>query len=322
MTSPITNTIGTGTDTLVLKISQDAYQGNAEYTVGVDGQQVDGVLTASALHGTGQEDTVTVKGTGGAGQHTASLTFLNDAYAGTPDTDRNLYVDAVFTEDGAYDGNAALLSAGLHDLHFVKVPPPPLRDWIGGASDNNVYDPVNWSPEGVPQPGDRLTILHGIANVFGGDLSGNRIELMSANPEASVPTGSTAQINLFSAGAQVYDYSPAFLQGRPGVDVGPTINAYGDSTLTGTFIGDKHYGIVTDTINIGQDSVLHATLESGTLSKLAINGAAGAQLDNKATQLGYESTVTINAATVGVGTFSSSGFSTLEFNGAVLPGRR
>jgi hypothetical protein len=44
----------------VLRISQDAYQGSAQFTVSVDGTQINGTLTASALRGSGQTDTVTV----------------------------------------------------------------------------------------------------------------------------------------------------------------------------------------------------------------------------------------------------------------------
>ncbi|MEP7007414.1 MAG: hypothetical protein ABI810_15635, partial [Sphingomonas bacterium] len=51
---------GTGPDTLVLKISQDAYLDDAQYQVFVDGKQIGGPLTASALHKYGQTDTVTL----------------------------------------------------------------------------------------------------------------------------------------------------------------------------------------------------------------------------------------------------------------------
>src|SRR5215472_6242656 len=93
--TPISTTIGSGPDTLVLKISQDAFQGSAQYTVSVDGNQIGGVLTASALHASGQHDTVTVHGTFASGPHSLTVNFLNDAYAGTPTTDRNLYVYSV-----------------------------------------------------------------------------------------------------------------------------------------------------------------------------------------------------------------------------------
>lgn len=47
-------TVGGGTDSLVLRISQDAYQGSAQCTMRVDGTQIGGVLTAEALRGAGQ----------------------------------------------------------------------------------------------------------------------------------------------------------------------------------------------------------------------------------------------------------------------------
>ncbi|WP_267361208.1 MULTISPECIES: carbohydrate-binding domain-containing protein [unclassified Methylobacterium] len=86
-------TIGTGASHLVLKVSQDAYNGDAQYVVSVDGHQVGGVQTAHASHAAGQSDTLTVKGDFGSGDHAVSVSFLNDFYGGSADTDRNLYVD-------------------------------------------------------------------------------------------------------------------------------------------------------------------------------------------------------------------------------------
>jgi hypothetical protein len=134
---PGTTTIGTGPDALTLKISQDAYLGSAQYTVKVDGVQIGGTLTASALHSSGTSDTVTVLGDWGTGNHTLLVSFLNDAYGGTPDTDRNLYIDGVSYHDSSVSGGAvavpggtaALLSAGAHDVAFTGTsdgtPPPP-----------------------------------------------------------------------------------------------------------------------------------------------------------------------------------------------------
>jgi len=42
--------LGSGPDSTVLKISEDASQGNAQFTVGIDGIQVGGVQTATAAH--------------------------------------------------------------------------------------------------------------------------------------------------------------------------------------------------------------------------------------------------------------------------------
>ena len=117
-------TIGSGLDKLVLAISEDAYQGNAQYTVSVDGRQVTGTLTADASHAAGATDTVTIYGNWGVGNHTVGVDFLNDAYGGTSSTDRNLYVGGA-TYDGAAVANSAetLLSSGTQSFTYKDVTP-------------------------------------------------------------------------------------------------------------------------------------------------------------------------------------------------------
>lgn len=90
--------IGSGPDTLVLRVSEDAYEGDAEFTVEVDGQQVGGTLTAATSHGSGS-DTVTVSGDWTAGDHQLRVTFTNDLWVDGVG-DRNLYLDGV-TYNGA-----------------------------------------------------------------------------------------------------------------------------------------------------------------------------------------------------------------------------
>ena len=119
---------GTGPDALVLKVSQDAYQGGAQYTVSVDGQQVGGTFTASSLRLSGASDTLTLKGDWGPGEHRVEVAFLNDAWGGTADTDRNLYVDAAAYNGQAVGGaEASLWSAGAASFSFTEAaaPKPP-----------------------------------------------------------------------------------------------------------------------------------------------------------------------------------------------------
>src|SRR3954468_2304588 len=92
---PFDMIIGSGPDAVVLNISQDAFQGDAHYTISIDGVQVDGILTADALRSVDETDTVTVLGNFPAGPHTLAVTFLNDAWGGTLETDRNLYVEGI-----------------------------------------------------------------------------------------------------------------------------------------------------------------------------------------------------------------------------------
>ncbi len=107
--TPVTTTLGSGADQLLLKISQDAYQGDAQYTLSVDGHQVGGVQTAHASHAAGQSDLVLVRGDWGAGDHDVAVGFLNDAWGGTAAADRNLYVGGA-----TYDGQD--VGGFQHDL--------------------------------------------------------------------------------------------------------------------------------------------------------------------------------------------------------------
>ena len=128
--SGTTQAIGAGSDALVLRLQQDAYQGNAQYTVKVDGVQVGGVLTAFATRASGLFDTLTVQGEFAAGPHRAEVTFLNDRYDGTAATDRNLFVAS-----GAYNGDAVPLSARQllsNGPAFIDIRDEPT---VGASSD-------------------------------------------------------------------------------------------------------------------------------------------------------------------------------------------
>jgi parallel beta-helix repeat protein len=114
-TSPVINggTYGSGPDTLVVTLAEDAYQGDAQGSITLDGHALTSTpLTVTAIRGQGQTETYTLQGSFGAGAHQVGVTFLNDAYAGTPATDRNLYVDGVAL-DGAGAG-AGVTNYGAH----------------------------------------------------------------------------------------------------------------------------------------------------------------------------------------------------------------
>lgn len=134
---------GSGADTLVLRISQDAYNGSAQYTVSVDGCQIGGILTATALHGSGQSDAVTVLGDWTTGNHTVTVNFLNDAWDGDAATDRNLYVDSATYNGTTVSG--ATLSLGVTgpaSFGFLDstpaTPPAGAIATIGAGSDTLV----------------------------------------------------------------------------------------------------------------------------------------------------------------------------------------
>ena len=104
----------------MVNTSEDAYQGDAQFVATVDGQQVGGVHTVTALHGAGQSQAINL-GTVAPGQHQFGISFLNDAYAGTPDTDRNLYVDSASYNGQQLPGTSAgLFSVGTDNFGFTN----------------------------------------------------------------------------------------------------------------------------------------------------------------------------------------------------------
>ena len=108
-------------DSLVLRVSEDAWLGDAQFTVSVDGRQVSGTLVATASHAAGQSQSITLSGSWGLGTHTVAVDFLNDAYGGTPSTDRNLYVNGASYDGGTGGGGLTLMSGGTQSLGVVSA---------------------------------------------------------------------------------------------------------------------------------------------------------------------------------------------------------
>ena len=127
-------TIGSGSHALALLVSEDAWNGHAQFTVSVDGVQVGGTQTATASHGAGQTQLLNVLGNFAAGSHAVSVNFLNDAYGGTAATDRNLYVNSATIDGTAVSGSAlSLMGGGAQGFTFTQptttsVPTPTVSN--------------------------------------------------------------------------------------------------------------------------------------------------------------------------------------------------
>jgi hypothetical protein len=132
--TPSTPTTGGGTqgamgsDKLVLKIAQDAYQGNAQYAVFVDDKQVGGTFTGKSLYGSGQVDTLEIRGDWGVGNHKVSVQLLNDLYGGSWDKDRNIWVESATYNDAAV-ANSKLSVASSTPQSFT-VHDTTAYDWM------------------------------------------------------------------------------------------------------------------------------------------------------------------------------------------------
>ena len=125
--------VGTGTDTLVLRMAEDAYQGDAQFTVSIDGRKRGGTFTATANHFVGQYQDFAIKGDYSTARHTVAVNFLNDLSGS--DGDRNLYLLGA-TIDGAPVSHSALteLVDGPQTVGFVNVPLAPINVGTGPDS--------------------------------------------------------------------------------------------------------------------------------------------------------------------------------------------
>jgi Ca-dependent carbohydrate-binding module xylan-binding len=173
--APSAVTIGSGSDTIALNMSEDAYQGNAQFTVSVDGTQVGLAQTITALHAAGQSQTVNVEGNWGPGQHVVAINFLNDLYGGSPSADRNLYVNGA-TIDGTTVSGAQLT---LYTSGTQSFPAVTSTTYSLGAA------------------GGSITTL-GNDTV---DIGSGAVTVNASGPSVSVSGGSGAMTFIANAGA-------------------------------------------------------------------------------------------------------------------------
>ena len=99
----------TGTSALTLSLSEDAWQGDAQFSVAIDGKTIGAPQTVTALHSAGATQDFTFSQALTAGTHDVAVSFLNDAYGSSMDTDRNLYVNGVSVDSTPVSGAAATL---------------------------------------------------------------------------------------------------------------------------------------------------------------------------------------------------------------------
>jgi len=111
------------TDTLQLSLSEDAWQGDAQCVISVDGKTVGGTVTVTASHAKGQSQTVSLTGQWGPGAHDIGVQFINDAWGGTVATDRNLYIGRV-TLDGQASASAPVAQMSNGTAHLATGASP------------------------------------------------------------------------------------------------------------------------------------------------------------------------------------------------------
>ncbi len=309
--------VGSGSDTLVLKVSEDAYQGDAQFTVSVDGQPTGGILTATTAHASGGSDTIKVLGNWARGPHTVTVDFLNDAWGGTPDTDRNLYVDSA-TYDGATVSGAAAALTSSGPQTFSVTDPGAAYIWNGKTSfalQNGGVSATSYSQPEV-NPGDTLVLTGGTFTAQGSRLSGVEVYFNGTSSgvvsSLAVRDGAIGDITLDS----FFD-----LQRAPGIG-----DLYVDGTVT--VETPLHWGgrFAPDSLNVTLNNDATLNVNGGSLGRaasLVVNGAPGSAVVNTGTlSLSSTAQFAIHADLAGAGTIRSvpapgSFGVTIELDGAV-----
>ena len=122
--TPAASTPATGTSTLNLSLSEDAWKGDAQFSVAIDGTTVGAPQTVTALHSSGATQKFAFDQALTPGTHDVAVSFLNDAYGGSTGTDRNLYIDSASVGGTAVAGAAAALWSASTQHISVNVPAP------------------------------------------------------------------------------------------------------------------------------------------------------------------------------------------------------
>jgi hypothetical protein len=188
-----------------------------------------------------------------------------------------------------------------------------VRTWVGGGN-NDIYAASHWSPTGSPQAGDLLYLYSGTANMAGGNLAGDTLNLGTQTSFSSPPP---AVVNL-SHGADL----TALVATTSFTEQQFVFNARGIDTLN-LMINNNFYATTTTTVNIANHSLLHGTFDvGGHNGELNIEGGRLSFFDNDgASSVDTNDFAVINADVVGVGSFTVDGFASLTFQQGVGPGQ-
>ena len=240
--------LGAGPDTIVVRLNQDWYLESARYVVLVDGMQLGGVQTAGALRMKGQTDTLTIRGDFDV-TTTLAIRFVNDAFYGNANSDRNLFVQSVaFNGVNVAIDRTYLLLAG--DTATADLAPPAPVTPPSSPSPSPPVDPGTVPPGDIPQgPG-----LH----VFGEGQDEVVIRL------SYTPSGAPVLYRIF-VGMEVYgDVSGLAVESLKSAGVADTVIVRGDFASQ-FHNGALHFGVVYTT-GIGKGG-LH-------IQGITINGQA------------------------------------------------
>ena len=116
-----TDTVAAVATPVTVSLSEDAWHGDAQALITIDGKVQDGVQTITASHALGGTEALRFLPSLTPGTHTLGVTFLNGASG--PAGNRNLYVDAVNVAGTPYAVASTAPAAGTTSYAFTVAPP-------------------------------------------------------------------------------------------------------------------------------------------------------------------------------------------------------
>ena len=181
------------------------------------------------------------------------------------------------------------------------------RTWVGGGNDN-ASNPNNWSPGGVPVPGDTLSMLSGTMNVRDNNLAGDTLGIGAAQ------TSATMTLNLSRHAGVSLDIAQFS-------DDQVTVNATGSDTLN---VNTEFPSGLDMTVNLADHAKLTGAFTM-TFGAVTLNGGTGSRFVNNGLSQFVGSHAVFDTDVRGKGAFNVSTAQaqagTLEFGGAVSPGQ-
>lgn len=331
--------IGAGPDTLVLQMAEDAYLGDAQFTVSIDGHQRGGILTTTALHTYAQTQAFTILGTFGKSKHTVTVNFLNDASGA--DGDRNLYVTGA-TINGAVVHDAVLNEYGSGPQSFgfsgavllpVTIGTGPDSFVVGLSEDKNLVNAkYTIAVDGVKQGTSRIvSALHGYGQLqtlivngsFGPAAHSVAISLTNGAPAGKPSDGVNLYVDGVSYNAIAAQNASAALTADGTITV-QTAAQQPDNLVIGltedAYLGDAQASISLDGKLLGTPVV--------TASNAALGNGGAPQMQTYTGKFGggaVPHTVVVsftNDAYVGPGMDRNLYVQGITFNGITVAGRQ
>ncbi len=264
---------GGGSDSLVVKVSEDYYLANAQFTVSIDGKQLGGTFTATTVHSSGNSQTFAFAGDFGSGQHTVSVNFLNDAWAGTPATDRNLYVNDIVYNGTDTGQTAALMSTGAKTFSVSGGTTPSVSETGDhGSLQKNLSQTGNYSVGGD-------TFVLGSGNAATVTLGTGASQIKFVGPSSVTLTGGSGQATVTADAG-----NNKFVAGTGGLDVagGAGKDAYVFHTTSGLLTLEDFSLAKGDTLTVDKSlqGSLHEASDAkgGTMLTFGTNTSQGVDI--------------------------------------------